>query len=64
MLVNSQFVQCTNFNRFTYFEFPIQAAYTQTFYLMSCSHSTGMSKEDAMTAYISLAKEVIGKYGM
>uniref|UniRef100_A0A6Q2Z0C9 ACB domain-containing protein n=1 Tax=Esox lucius TaxID=8010 RepID=A0A6Q2Z0C9_ESOLU len=25
---------------------------------------TGMSKEDAMTAYITLAKEIINKYGM
>ncbi|XP_036395227.1 acyl-CoA-binding domain-containing protein 7 [Megalops cyprinoides] len=25
---------------------------------------TGMSKDDAMTAYIALAKEVINKYGM
>ncbi|XP_030012871.1 acyl-CoA-binding domain-containing protein 7 [Sphaeramia orbicularis] len=24
----------------------------------------GMSKEDAMSAYITLAKEIIGKYGM
>lgn len=32
--------------------------------LKLCFITAGMSKEDAMTAYVALAKEIIAKYGM